>query len=302
LASREDTFSTSKAILFLDLAVEQMMRAIISSLNPNKHYKNDPNWHQLWSDAEAALHAKGFQLHNHYALKNLHEHRNMIQHIGATYHFSQARNHVVPVEDMLSRAFSDVYNLDFSRYNFSALIANKDLRRWLQDAEQLLSEGNALMAIAACQYAHRIVIDAMRRRSSISRRLRLTLHDPDSSDIASLAETLDELHQRFVEEIEALEIEVVAIGVGVSIFQVRQFRSLSSLVGVSIYEDGQMSVNFWEDESEEHARAAKFMLDYLSRLIRLTEQSDPDALKELRIQVPLMRQEAVEALRAGGEK
>jgi len=102
----------------------------------------------------------------------------MVQHAGAPYDFSQARTPVAPVEDMLSHAFQDVYGLEFPRYSFLALIANEDLRRWLEDAQQFLSEGEPTLTIAACNYAHRLVIEELqnrtgRRQPSWSRRLKL---------------------------------------------------------------------------------------------------------------------------------
>jgi hypothetical protein len=297
LALREDTFSTSKAILFLDLAVEQMMRAIIATLNPSKQYKKDPNWHELWTDASAVLQTKGFQLHNHFPLKALHGHRNMVQHVGASYHYSQARNHVAPVEDMLSQAFRDVYGLDFSRYNLLSLIANEDLRRWLQDAEQILSEGGPMFTMAACNYAHRLVIAQMQKKTQKWQSHRSTrstmLHGLDIKDSTRLAGVLQALDNRITHEIAALEEEVAAIGVGLSILEVRRFRSFGELVSISVFQDGQIKINGKEGTVEDRKEAAAFMLDYLSRLIRSIEQTYHGVLEDLKIKVPLMDQEIV---------
>jgi hypothetical protein len=296
LSSRDDTFSISKAILFLDLAVEQMLRAVVTTLTPSIQYKKDPNWHELWTYAAAALDVKGLQLHNHFPLKNLHEHRNMVQHRGASYHFSQARSHVPPVADMLSHAFRDVYGLDFSRYNLLALIANDDLRRWLQDAEQILSEGGPMFTIAACKHVHHLVVAEIRKKTGhrpYHHTKSVLLRSVDLRDSTRLANTLQELDKRITNEIEALEEEVVAIGVGLSILEVRRFRAFGELVRISVFGDGQIRINAKAGTVEDRQEGATFMLDYLSRLVRTIEQMYPGVLQDLTIKVPLMEQKII---------
>ncbi len=297
LASREDTFSTSRAILFLDLAVEQMLQAIVASLNPTKHYQNEPKWHELWADASSALKSHNSNLRNHGKLSNLRKDRNRVQHAGATYHFSQARGYVPPTEDMITHAFRDVYNLDFQRYNLLALISNEDLRQWLQDAEQILHEGGPMFTVAACNYAHRLVIEAVqtqtRGRSSLGSGIGPLPGGMDIRDSARLYRVLDDLNKDLRREIISLEEEVVAIGVGVSILEARRFRTSGNLVSVSVYQDGQMHINHKSGSVDERTEAAKFMLDYLSRLIRSIEETYVGVLKELKIKIPLKEQTVV---------
>lgn len=296
LASRDDTFSTSRAILFLDLAVEQMLQAIVASLNPAKHYQSEPKWHELWADASSCLTSLNSNLRNHGKLSNLRKDRNRVQHSGATYHFSQARGYVLPTEDMITHAFRDVYGLDFQRYNLLALISNENLRQWLQDAEQILSEGGPMFAIAACNYAHRLVIETVQAHTS-GTKLRGGIgplpRGMDVSDTARLYRVLDDLNKQLTRAIINLEEEVVAIGVGFSILEARRFRSSGSLVSVSVFQDGQMHINYKDGAVEERTEAAKFMLDYLSRFIRSVEETYVGVLKELKISVPLMDQNAV---------
>ena len=296
LAAREDTFSTTKSILFLDLAVEQMMRAIIFTLKPNSNPRKDLKWHELWTEADGALQAKSLQLHNSAPLKALHEHRNMVQHTGATYHFSQARTYVVPVGDTLTHAFHDVYALEFARYNLLALIANDDLRRWLQDAEQILIEGGPMFTIAACNYAHRLVIHELKKQTGKDSHhwpTRVRSSRMDVRDYVAIAQAVQELDKRITEEIEALEQEVVAIGVGLSILEVRRFRAFGNLVPVSVYEDGQLEINYKDGTVDERKTAAAFMLDYLSRLIRSIDETYGSVLGNLKLKVPLMDQEII---------
>ena len=305
LALREDTFSTSKAILFLDLAVEQMLRAIIFSLNPNLNPRKDlMTWHDLWKEVDAALQTQGLELHNHAPLKSLHEHRNMVQHAGATYHYSQARSYVVPAEEMLTQAFRDVFGLDFARYSLVALIVNDDLRQWLEHAAELLTAGKPLLAIAACNYLHGVVIDELQTRTagrSTTWSRRLSSRDLELDHPVPLTDAIIKLDERLTDAIEALEHEVAAIGVGMSILEVRRFRAAGSVVAVTVYSDHQIETNVNCDKPFEAQRAsAEFMLGYLGRLIRSIEETYESALNKLEIKVPLMEQDFIkEALESG---
>jgi hypothetical protein len=300
LALREDTFSTSKAILFLDLSVEQMLRAVLFSLKPNLSAKRDFKWQELWDQANDALQARNLQLQNYSPLKTLHEHRNMVQHAGAVYHFSQVRTFVVPTEGMLTHAFSDVYGLDFSRYSLVQLIANDDLRQWLEDAAELLTAGKPILTIAACNYLHRIVIEELQTRTagrSTTWSRRLSPRDLDLDHLVPLTEAVIELDERMTDAIEALENEVAAIGVGLSILEVRQFRAAGDVVTVSVYSDHQMDINVnYDKRFEAQQTSAEFMLMYLMRLIRSIEETYRSVLEKLKIAVPLTMQDVVRSL------
>jgi hypothetical protein len=291
LASRDDTFSTSKGILLLDLSVELMLRAIIYTLVPNLNPKKDLYWQDLWKQADAALKLRNSQLNNYAPLKTLHDHRNMVQHAGAVYHFSQAQMHVPPVEDMLSHAFKDVYGLNFSSYSLLGLIANDDLRKWLQDTEQLLNEGGPVLAIAACKFVHRLVIGEVRRSTRKWWPADIRPRGLDSIDLVSTRPLFREIREHFDSEFEALEQEVTAIGVGLSILEARRFRTLGGYVQLTVALDGTWHLNIGPDRPfEENKEAAEFMLGYLSRLIRYIEQTFGSALQSLKIEVPLMEQ------------
>lgn len=299
LALREDTFSTSKAILFLDLAVEQMMRAIITSLSPSKHYKKDPTWHELWTDSSTAMQTAGYTLRNEFPLRNLHQDRNRVQHAGATYHFSQARIHVAPVEDMVTHAFHDVYQLNFFRYNLLELIANEDLRRWLQTADEILDDGGPTITVAACNYAHKLVLQTVREHTkerTISN-LNPAINGLDLRVTASLHTAFTTLQKETANDIRLLEEEIMAIGVGLSILEVRRFRQLGRLVSISVTANKQVHINWNSGTPEERAEAARFMLNRLSKLIRSIEATYPGVLKALKIAVPLLEQDVVKKAR-----
>jgi len=294
LASRDDTFSTSKAILLLDLSVELMLRAVVFTLVPNLSPKKELHWQDLWKEADAALKLRNCQLHDYAPLKTLHDHRNMVQHAGAVYHYSQAQMHVPPVEDMLNHAFRDVYSLDLSSYSLLGLIANDDLRKWLQDTEQLLNEDRPVLAIVACEFAHRLVIGEVRRSTRRWWPADFKPRGLDAVDMVSIQSAFREIRKQFEAEFEALEHEVIAIGVGLSILEARRFRRLSGYVQLSVALDGQWYINIGPDRPfQENKEAAEFMLGYLSRLIRYIEQTFGSALQDLKIEIPLMEQEVV---------
>ena len=54
-----------------------------------------------------------------------------------------------------------------------------------------------------------------------------------------------------------------------------------------------MHINHKSGSVDERTEAAKFMLDYLSRLIRSIEETYVGVLKELKIKIPLMDQTVV---------
>jgi len=223
----------------------------------------------------------------------------MVQHAGAVYHFSQAQMHVPPVEDMISRAFKDVYGLDFGRYSLLALIANEHLRKWLQDAERILNEGGPVLTIAACKFAHRLVIAEVQPRTRNRWPTRIRTRGLDVRDLVSIQAALKEITDEFEREFEALEQEVVAIGVGLSILEARRFRSVGQYVQLSVTMDGSMWLNIRDDRPfKENREAAEYMLAYLSRLVRYIDQTFGEALQNLNIEVPLMEQRVIKDCKA----
>jgi hypothetical protein len=112
--------------------------------------------------------------------------------------------------------------------------------------------------------------------------------------MVSIQSAFREIRKQFEAEFEALEHEVIAIGVGLSILEARRFRRLSGYVQLSVALDGQWYINIGPDRPfQENKEAAEFMLGYLSRLIRYIEQTFGSALQDLKIEIPLMEQEVV---------
>jgi hypothetical protein len=82
-ASRENNFSISKSLLFLDLAVEQMLLTILTAINTQLPIpKGELKWDQLWQSASDIMTEQGHTLPGKAALRNLHQDRNRVQHGG----------------------------------------------------------------------------------------------------------------------------------------------------------------------------------------------------------------------------
>jgi hypothetical protein len=70
LASNEDDLSLTKAIVALDLAIEQMLNTIImdfTSVNApkGKSGRKDISWAEIWERAVTAIRTMGHELLNH---------------------------------------------------------------------------------------------------------------------------------------------------------------------------------------------------------------------------------------------
>jgi hypothetical protein len=76
--------ASMKALLLLDLAVEQMLNAVISDCSSEELLNlDDANWHTLWTKASAAAKNRKFdRLPNSRALQKLRKLRNCVVHQG----------------------------------------------------------------------------------------------------------------------------------------------------------------------------------------------------------------------------
>lgn len=236
----------------------------------------------------------GHALPNKVSLRNLHQDRNRVQHGGSTFHFTQARKYIRPVEHTLTSAFSNVFGIDFENFREWDFIENDDLRRWLKESEDALKQGGPTVCIAACNYIHRLIVKAVREYTTemkyLSSSVDLHMRGLDMNDYASLARTLQKLNKEITEKIDLLDEELVAIGVGLPVMDTRRFRRCGRLVSQVVFMDGHMDINWREGSLEERNTSAHFMLNYLSRLVSLIEEGYPGALGDVKIKMPLSEQ------------
>lgn len=282
-AAREDNFSTSKGILFLDLAVEQMLLTILTSL-PTKLQvpKGELKFDQLWQASTDVMTENGHTLPGKVSLRNVHQDRNRVQHAGSTFHFTQLRKYVGPVQNMIASVFQDAFGLDFDRFREWDLIGCEDLRRWLKESEDLLAEGNVPACIVGCTMAHRWIMEAIREQTK-HRRMRYSLSYEGRR--SPVARDLQEIRKELLEDILLMENEVVAIGIGLPVMETRRFLQSTRIINASIAIAGNLSIRYKGDPREKDREVANFMLGYMLRLIQLVEDGYPGVLNTIKIKI-----------------
>jgi hypothetical protein len=318
LSGRTDALSLTKAIVLLDLSVELMLNNIVLNLDPNftvneTKGSEDISRKTLWGNAARAVRAanKG-SLPEAREIANLHALRNLVQHSGTQPSQSETERYFAAIRVMFSTVFENVYELDFLRFQIWDLVANNDLREWLRDSEVALIKGHPEICIAGCNYAHDLIIGAIRRFTKLrrfrgSRIFSSTPLGPAFGisyqairEIEGMAKRLDrelragveKFRSEIMNEIEFLEDEVVAIGVGLPLMDTRRFQKIGSVVYQSVALDGTIHIQsqIGLENFDEVRDGAGFMLSYLSRLIRLLEEAYPGVLTSVRIELPLKKQ------------
>ena len=320
LAARSDGLSLTKAVVLVDLAVEILLNHIILNLDPDftvneTKGSEDIARKTLWGNAARAIRMsnKG-TLPETREIANLHALRNLVQHSGTQPSQSETERYLAATLVLFSSVFKNLYELNFSRFQIWDLVANNDLREWLQDSEVALTKGHPEICIAGCNHAHDLIIAAIRsftklRRFRASRVFSSTSSRPSYPsgipyqairEIEGMAKKLDgEIRagaERFrgeiMKEIEFLEDEVVAIGVGLPLMDTRRFQKAGSMVHQVFFGDGNMQIRSQiETENLDEVReGAGFMLSYLSRLIRLLDEAYPGVLATIKIDLPLHKQ------------
>jgi hypothetical protein len=322
LASRGDALSLAKAIILLDLSVELALGVVIMDFVVSKSPKlkpgrKDMGWGELWGIADEAVKRLGHQSPPNYTqLLSLHEVRNLAQHNGSIPTQAEIERYLEPAEDTLCNIFSVVYGLDFKNFRLWDLIPNESLRQLLRESEFALEKGHPDVCIIGCNLAHKLIIRAIRNDTKL-RRFRIpsgsargassSISVPSglpyeaASKLKRLAESADrtlkasisQFRREILEEIDFLEDEVVTIGLGMPLMDTRRFVKIGSEVTTGpFYEDGTFDTfnRFENKDDEELKRGARFMLNYLSRLVRLVGESDPEVLGGINLQIPLSGQ------------
>lgn len=320
LAARGDAFSLTKALILLDLAVEHTLNNIVLNLDPNftvneTKGSEDIARKTLWGNAARSMKTsnKG-SLPETREIANLHALRNLVQHCGTEPSQSETQRYLSAAQSMLSSVFANVYGLEFSRFQIWDLVSNEDLRDWLRDCERALMKGHPEVCIAGCNYAHELIIAAIRsftklRRFRVSRVFSSPTARPSYPsglpyqairEIEGLAKKLDgeiksgveRFRAEIMKEIEFLEDEVVAIGVGLPLMDTRRFQKIGSMVHQFFFGDGEMQIRTEAPAKDiaEVREGAEFMLGYLSRLVRLLDEAYPGVLAAITTGTALHKQ------------
>jgi hypothetical protein len=257
-STRDDKFSTSKGILFLDLAIEQMLLTVITTL-PTKVTipKGELKWDQLWQVASDIMAEHGHLLPGKAAIKNLYQDRNRVQHGGSTFHFTQVRKYVGPVQNMLATTFQGAFGFDFENFREWDLIENEDLRRWLKESEDFLTEGNVEACIVGCILAHKLILEAIRKQTRDERSRISVSYDLRGSRVS---EAIVKIAKKLSQDIEHLENEVVAIRIGLPVMDTRRFLQLTKVTLVFIAIAGNIQVTGHGDPRAKDPATANYML------------------------------------------
>ncbi|HEX7723665.1 MAG TPA: hypothetical protein VF397_16005 [Pyrinomonadaceae bacterium] len=268
LAAREDDLSLTKALILLDLSVEQTLNQILRDFHPDfSPGRKDVGWFTLWQQASPIMKDKGSQLYNYRELASLRDVRNLAQHNASIPTQAEVKRYIAPRREMINRVFADAYQKDFDSFNVWEFISNEDLKSWLADCEVALQKSRAEITIAGCNVAHRLIISAIRTSTKL-RRAQISLSHvlppstgrfntsvpPGMLGLARQAEAaarqmdsmirqgVTEFRKEVLREMEFLEDEVVTIGIGMPLMETRRFQKIGGLVSVSTSMNGTMSV------------------------------------------------------------
>ncbi|MGI8732850.1 MAG: hypothetical protein ACR2LM_06065 [Pyrinomonadaceae bacterium] len=300
LTGRGDRLSLTKAIILLDLSIEQSLKSILLNLNPNfiiPRGRQDIKWRDLWQNASSAVqNIKGVALSEQNESSRLHELRNLVQHHGTEPPSSEVRRHVVSTNRMLTDAFRDAFDLDFDNLRPWDFVENDDLRRLLNECEEFLRNGNPVVCVIGCKIARTLIIEAIRKYTTKERfdfpPMFSSRAGQDAYAVKEFADFIIKLSEYTSKRIRRLETEVLLVGMGLPIIDTRRFMQLRGSTSESTMADGHLEVNINNPDTNKEAETANaiFMLDYLYRLIRSAEENHPGVLSEIKVQMPLSEQ------------
>lgn len=220
LAAYGDNLAGMKAILFLDLAIEQMLNIMIADFGSGDNpVRDNIKWPQLWEQAVCAVKDANVMsgIPHYKELKTLREVRNLVQHRGVIPNPADVSRFILSVEAMLTACFHEPYRLSFETFQLWDAICNSDLRRLISECQQALELGDPTMALAGTRVAFDEIVGAVeenaaggraRDRLSPSRthiRVAHTYREGGLNEVAEVASQvarlIDELSETFSSEL-----------------------------------------------------------------------------------------------------
>jgi hypothetical protein len=166
LASVGDDLSAMKAVLFLDLSVEQMLYVLIADFGSQGPGELDePTWAQLWQAALKAVKERSAmtRLPHYRELKTLHGMRNQAQHQGVTPKPTELSRFIRAASDMLSTCFQEAYGLSFNAFEPWDKIRNPGLQLLIRESHEALEHGDVLMTLAGTLVAFQKIVAALKQ-------------------------------------------------------------------------------------------------------------------------------------------
>lgn len=307
LAARDERLSLTKAVILLDLAVEQSLNSVVLNFDPDftpdeATGRQDMKWATLWTNATRTLNvAKGKRLAEYRELSRLHELRNLVQHNGTEPTRREVLRYQSAVEKMLNDLFLNAYGLNFQSFRPWDAVANVSLRQLLAECEYFVDNGDARICIAGCVYARRQIVAAVHEYSISSWPFPWReavsppyfayggLMDQPDPDVRELRRETAEVTKALHEQLRTLESDVLLTGLGVHFVDNRKFSSFGKTVNIGQYADGRFSLSF-NGEEKDRSETAAFMLDYLFKLIRRVDETYPEILPDVKFELSLQEQ------------
>lgn len=287
----ETPFLRIRRTLHLDLCVELALNVVVRDFGTAEEQdqqggRRDLARDKLWDLAAAVVLRKCSKtIPERSALKTLHEHRNLAQHRGSAPSADEVRGWVEPVRALLEFTCRDLYGLDFDRLREWDALEHEALRIWLDDCFEALDQGAPFVAAATCKLAYERIIACVRDAAAgpnAAAYFRRTINVP-SREMASAVNGLVGAMQ---EAMVALEAELVAVSLGLSVADHFRFQRASRGVVVNVYGTGDwemMRHGLWPSDDEKARANAAFMVEYLGRACVLLESAFPGVFTDLKL-------------------
>lgn len=303
LSQLANDLAITKATIFLDLAVEQLLNLLIYDFDRESELaREDVSWNKLWDLASKAVKNSNLmsRLPNRRQLKTLRELRNLLQHRGTTPHATNISQAVSHVKQFLTDCFFECYELHFEKFRLIDVIKNVSLQRLIRESEDALAQNKAAVCIAGCKIAFEKIVNAISREitSDIERFASSTNFDFDVGGFATamifnqqFSEFMQEYSNKISDAIRTVRDDSEVANLGISMAETRRFRVITSTVSVvmSLADEWAMSElhGFPDENSSEFAEIA---LNYVTELTLLAEETHSFGVKQINIQKPLSEQ------------
>ena len=148
-SNNRDELSRVLAIHHFDFAVEMILRCIAAKYNIVTSPRKDPSFKELWEK----ITRNGVDLPLKDDIFRLHYLRNLVQHTGTVPSAEDVIALKDSVEKFCEEVIKKVFKISFSKLSLAQVIKNEELRRILQEAENLLRREMYKECIMKCEEA-----------------------------------------------------------------------------------------------------------------------------------------------------
>ena len=295
----ETPFLRIKRTLHLDLCAELALNVVVRDFGTADEQnqqggRRDLSRDKLWDLATAVVQRQtGKSLPERPALKTLHELRNLAQHRGTAPSADEVRGAVEPVRALMDFICRDLYGLDFERLREWDVLEHEALRHWLDDCYEALDRGQPFFSAAGCKLAYERITECVRDAAA----------GPDAAfqfdryinvSTRELADAINGIAGAMREGMLALEAELVAVSLGLSIADHFRFQRVSQGVVVTTMMSGDWTMmrrGPWPSDDEQARERAAFMIEYLGKACVLLESAYPGVFASLRLPARLRESE-----------